>query len=127
MERLDSECQQFHLEMTSLLHSGIDVCRVHGDLSRHNILREGRVLWIYDWEESVHDAPARTDLVGFALSLRQSAVRANPALWSSLVRRRFLENGQVADRAEIMMALAFRHAAGIDDATLVIRNWGGFK
>ncbi len=124
VERLDNECRQFHVEMTSLLRSGVSVCRAHGDLSRHNIAHDGRVLWIYDWEESVQDAPLVTDLVGFALSLRQTAVRAKPALWAKLVRRRLLENGQVANRAEIMMALAFRHSAGIDDATHIIKNWG---
>lgn len=122
--QLDEHCQAFHNELTSSLQgTGIRVCRAHGDLSRHNIVQNGRTLWIYDWEESVPDAPARTDALGFAIALNQAGIRKNPVSWARTFKRRYLENVQVDVRAEFMMALAFRHAAGMDDATLIIQNW----
>lgn len=123
IRKVDDRCSVFHRELTSLLNDEIAVCRAHGDLSPHNVVSDGELLWIYDWEDSVTDAPKRTDGVGFYLSLNQPAVRADPVRWTSLFKKEFMSDARVNERLEIIMALAFRHAAGIDDATLIIQNW----
>lgn len=124
LNKLNDHHRAFHDEMTKYLQEAeITVCRAHGDLSSHNVVRDGETLWIYDWEESVSDAPALTDSLGFTIALYQSAVRKNPITWTKVLKKRYFENVDIALRTEFMMALAFRHSVGINDATLIIQNW----
>jgi len=125
LNSLDDRSRAFHDELIKYIRcSDISVCRAHGDLSSHNVVRDETGLWIYDWEESVPDAPASTDIIGFVIALNQSAVRRNPVQWTKRLKRRYFERVDFRSRGEFMAALAFRHTIGIDDAALIMRNWG---
>ena len=80
-------------------------------------------LWIFDWEESRSDAPVLTDEVTFFMSLYHARVLADPIEGLRLLAKRFLDGADDARRRDVMMALAFRDAIGIEAATLLIRNW----
>lgn len=123
-ERADGRFAEFDAEMNSILDIGFEVCRAHGDLSSHNVFLDGRETWIGDWDESVPDAPLRTDEVSFGMSMSISNVRANPVRGTKKFKTQYLTGIGKRERLDIMMALAFRHAAAIDDASLIIANWG---
>ncbi|BDS07651.1 hypothetical protein NT6N_26910 [Oceaniferula spumae] len=40
---------------------GVEVCRVHGDLNRTNVLLHGDEHWLLDWEQSHENGPYLTD------------------------------------------------------------------
>ncbi len=111
----------FDDELRRLLGEGAAVCRVHGDFGPANIVRDGSVLWIYDWEESRPDGPALTDEVVFTFGIDVQAAR-NPRRGLELVRDRFLR-GSAAAKADVMLALAFRRALGMLDAARIIECW----
>ncbi|MDD4352180.1 MAG: hypothetical protein PHU71_04340 [Candidatus Gracilibacteria bacterium] len=124
LNKLNDHSRIFHDEMMRYLqHSKISVCRAHGDLSSHNVVYDGSTLWIYDWEESTPDAPARADAIGFIIAMHQSAIRRNPVSWTKTLKKQYFGTVKYDHRADFMMALAFRYAVGIDDAALIIQNW----
>lgn len=113
----------FWSELAGFIGRGVPVCRAHGDFVIGNIVREGDRLWIFDWEESRPDAPVLTDEVAFFMGLYHARVLADPIEGLRLLAGRFLDGADGARRRDVMMALAFRDAIGIEAATLLIRNW----
>lgn len=121
---LSREQDPFHRDLVSSLTRGIDVCMAHGDLSPHNVVRDGRTLWICDWESSAIDAPVLADRVGFELAAHPVlAAKNHRRLLAGLERSLEPEHGSEA-RVGIMLALAYRHAFGFVDADRILRNWG---
>lgn len=121
--RLRADVRPFHDEMMGMVGSGLRVCRAHGDLSPHNIVRDGRGLWIFDWEESCADAPLQTDRLGFELSIHLPDIMATPQHWVRVLKNKHLHARQPRQKLDLMMALAFRHAKGIGDATALMQHW----
>jgi hypothetical protein len=97
------------------------LCRAHGDLSAHNMLHSAGRLWIFDWEESVHDAPVTADRVGFELSRLSRRILRRPRDWPAVVARD-APALSVLPRRDLMLALLFRslHAPS---ASAIINNW----
>ncbi len=111
----------FDEELRGFLAQGAAVCRAHGDLGPSNIVRDGEVLWIFDWEESRPDGPVLADEVMFTLGMDLQAIR-DPRRGLELVRERFLRRS-AGRRADVMLALAFRRALGMADAARIIECW----
>jgi|GEM_PF-5631625 hypothetical protein len=121
---IDERCRAFHDELLETLSIGeISICMAHGDLSNNNIVRCGSEIWIFDWEGSVPDAPVRTDEIGYYLATNQPNIRRNPHRGTKLVKRKYLTDATPDMKASFMIALAFRVASDIDDASLIIQNW----
>lgn len=90
----------------------IRVCRVHGDLGEHNLVKT-QVPWIVDWEESAADAPFVTDATGlYCSSARLHGKTITIAQIMSSVESIM---GVQVSRTDILAALAFRLSRGIVD------------
>ena len=121
LEKIPAGGEQFHHELLSLLDEGVDVCRVHGDLSVANLVIIGHKICIYDWESSHNQGPCLTDVMGYYLSF--SVGKASRKNHLALFAEKFLCKEMVFRRVDVMMALAYRHAIGIPDAQIYIRHW----
>ena len=113
----------FFEQLRQLVRDGVRVCRAHGDFRRGNIVRVDGRLWVFDWEESCDDAPALTDEVSFYLSIDFKKIMADPLPVLSKFADRHLRNAHPQRRTDIMLALAFQHNAGFEDASLFIKHW----
>ena len=103
--------------------SGIDVCRVHGDLNHTNLLLQRDNLWMLDWEQSSEHGPVLTDFICANIDRAWPGIIRNPI--RSL--RQFLEN-HWNERArehqnKVVLALAFLAGAGFPPALALIKAW----
>lgn len=101
---------------------GWELCRVHGDLNRTNVLRDGEVLWIIDWEQSLAEGPGRADEVCLTIDRWWNQNKGNPGQ----VERRECQETLFADKqdpAGVVVALAFLHSLHFFPATALIREW----
>jgi hypothetical protein len=98
------------------------LCRAHGDLSVHNLLYADGRPWIFDWEESVADAPALTDRVGFELSALSPRLLRRPDQWRRIVDQ---DAPMLTDlpRRDLMLALLFRSYRN-PSAKVIATHWG---
>lgn len=98
------------------------VCRAHGDLGTHNVVRAGGRSWIFDWEESAADAPHLADRVGFELSRLSRKLARRPTDWRGIVDRAAPGLG-LLPRRDLIRALVFRTSRRMADANIIMRNW----
>lgn len=94
----------------------------HGDPSPANLLSSGDQLWLVDWEESGEAVPRGTDRLGTFLSFCSAATRRRRirALRRQL---RGIGIGQRRQRADLILALLYRHAHGHPEATAILSDW----
>ena len=121
---IDGRGRTFDEELRALAAGGFAVRRAHGDFGPSNIFETGEGLWVLDWEESAVDAPMLADEITFDLGVNARRIAANPVAALREFAHRRLGSADDARRGEILMALAFRAAAGPRDAQLFIRHWG---
>ena len=121
---LDGRGRAFDEELRALVAGGVAVRRAHGDFGPSNIFETGEGLWVLDWEESAVDAPMLADEITFDMGVNARRIAADPVGALREFARRRLRSVDDAGRREILMALAFRAAAGPRDARLFIRHWG---
>ncbi|MEE9131726.1 MAG: hypothetical protein V3T84_17050 [Phycisphaerales bacterium] len=122
-EATDNRCGAFFEQLRQLARNGVRVRRAHGDFRHANIVRVDGGLWVYDWEESCDDAPALADEVSFYLGINFKKILADPLPVLSKFAARHLRNAHPQRRTDIMLALAFHHTAGFEDASLFIKHW----
>lgn len=124
LQNMHERHRPFALEMTSYVQQyGLRVCRVHGDFSAKNLLTDGEVLWILDWEDANEEAPHLTDWVAFfaASKSRRIVTRTSGVLSELLANGANGSEGQ--HRMDVGMALAYLHQTGSRDATRVLDQW----
>ncbi|PWU09036.1 MAG: hypothetical protein C5B50_28215 [Verrucomicrobia bacterium] len=121
--RLSRKAMAFHTELTHLLSEGARVRRAHGDFGLSNVVAADSFWWIFDWEMSHPHAPVLTDEVGFFMSFSVGKAPRSPSRYLGRLREQFLKGAGKERRMDVMLALAFRHAAGIPDASAFICNW----
>lgn len=101
--------------------SGWHACRVHGDLNRTNVLRDGSDLWVIDWEQSREDGPRRTDELCLKVDQWWNQ---NPDPGAAECRRFFqalFAGKDSTSRAELILALAFLHLLRFSPASTLLQ------
>ena len=121
---LDGHGRAFDKELQALAAGGVAVRRAHGDFGPSNIFETPEGLWVLDWEHSASDAPILADEITFDMGVNARRIATDPAGALREFARRRLRSADDAARREILMALAFRAAAGPRDARSFIRQWG---
>ena len=108
---------------TNLGDHGVSLCRVHGDFEPKNLVRNGHLVWVLDWERGDLSGPRLTDPIGYYISVRSRECRRQPGdVLSEILRREGAQRSH-RRRLEIGMALAFLHGAGSVEATGLLRCW----
>lgn len=100
---------------------GWKVSRVHGDLNRTNVLRDGADLWVVDWEQSREDGPLRTDQLCLEVDQWWNQ---NPNPGAEECRRFFralFAGKDSTGRAELILALAFLHLLRFSPASVLLQ------
>lgn len=82
-------------------------CRVHGDLTRANMIASGHAMWIIDWELSDPLGPWMTDYVTFFLGERQRRLVREPAQVLKEFRQNFLNDRTPEQQRDVRLAVAF--------------------
>ena len=103
--------------------SGVEVCRVHGDLNHTNLLLEHDKLWMLDWEQSSENGPCFTDVICADIDRR----------WPRIMRfadrslREFLathwDGHSKEHQDKVLLALAFLAGANFPPALRLIDEW----
>lgn len=108
---------------TNLGDYGVALCRVHGDFEPKNLVQDGRLLWVLDWERGDLSGPRLADPLGYYVSVHARDCRRRPATVLSEILRREGAEGATQRRLEVGMALAFLHGYGSVEATRLLRCW----
>ena len=128
--RNDEKCTAFNAELDQLLENAemdVTICRAHGDFSVANMVYEGSIPWIFDWEASCPDAPHMIDPLSYKMSINFRSFLANPDRGNGIFRQLYTTDIDDSTKLDVMMALAYRHAAGVTDATYIIHHWNLIK
>lgn len=112
----------FVQELIGLGIDEVQVCQAHGDLTPHNLVCAGDEIWLFDWEEWNESAPRLTDEIRFYLAVHQSGVLSDPGRGAIDFARDF-QLDSMPKRRDVMMALAFLHAAKISPASKIVEHW----
>jgi len=122
--RTDSVCE-FSTELSSRIVRGVRVCFVHGDLTPGNIIRQGKTLWIVDWEDSVSDGPVCSDWLAYLFRTESKDLLKDPIAWLRSLYRSLHRSSAKSIVADLMTAIAFHYARGIPEATQLVMHWRG--
>ena len=98
-------------------------CRVHGDLTRANMIASGNAIWIIDWELSDPLGPWMTDYITFFLGERQRRLVHKPGQVMAEFRQRFLNNRTVEDQRNARLAVAFLLGRGSGLGSRIVAAW----
>jgi hypothetical protein len=123
---LDACCHQpaFQSAVRDAGESGWELCRVHGDLNRTNLLRDGKDLWLIDWEQSCPDGPRRVDEVCLEIDRWWNESRSLDKDDAQDCLKGLLAGKEEPHRSELILALAFLHSVRFSPATTLVEEWG---
>lgn len=107
-------------DVNASLNEGLDVCFAHGDLNCTNVLRDGDDVWLLDWEQSDHNAPALTDQVCVAVDKLWLANSEDMTGNLQKFRDTFPYENNPKLRTQVITALAYLSAAGFPPALAMI-------
>jgi hypothetical protein len=94
----------------------------HGDLGHHNLQISDASLILFDWENSCFAAPMLTDFIAaFLCEGGESSVHHFERSFRTWALARL--DGMNFRRVDIMLALAYRLAIGINDIVPALRKW----
>jgi len=102
-------------------------CRVHGDLTRANMIPSGNAIWIIDWELSDPFGPWMTDYITFFLGERQRRLVHKPGQVMAEFRQRFLNNRTVEDQRNARLAVAFLLGRGSGLGSRIVAAWSAVE
>ena len=122
-QEMAAEVTPLSEEVQSWPQQTVEVCRAHGDFSRANLCRDGRAIWLYDWEDTAADAPVMTDEVTFFLERRPRRLLSRPDQVATSLGRRFLAQSAGEARKDLAMALAFLCSRGNASGTIMAERW----
>lgn len=98
----------------------------HGDLGHHNLQISVESIILFDWEDSCFTAPMLTDFIAaFLYEQRDSSANHFERSFRTWALARL--DGMSFRRVDIMLALAYRLAIGIEDIVPVLRKWKKVK
>jgi hypothetical protein len=98
-------------------------CRVHGDLTRANMIPSGNAMWIIDWELSDPLGPWMTDYITFFLGERQRRLVREPGRVLTEFRENFLNDRTPEERRHVRLAVAFLLGRGSGLGTRIVAAW----
>ena len=98
-------------------------CRVHGDLTRANMLPSDNNMWIIDWELSDPLGPWKTDYVTFFLGERQRRLVRQPRSVMNEFQQTFLSGKSAEEQREVRLAVAFLFSRGSGFGTRIVAAW----
>ena len=98
-------------------------CRVHGDLTRANMIPSGNAIWIIDWELSDSFGPWMTDYVTFFLGERQRRLVHKPVKVMAEFRQKFLNGRTPEDQRNARLAVAFLLGRGSGLGSRIVDAW----
>ena len=98
-------------------------CRVHGDLTRANLITTGKEMWIIDWELSDPLGPWITDYLTFFLGERQRKMIRKPARVFSELRQNFLNGRTLEEQRDVRLAMAFLLGRTSGLGTRIVAAW----
>ena len=102
---------------------GIRVRRIHGDMNRTNVLRDGDDTWLLDWERSAAAGPAWADPLCMALDALAKCHPGDPGAMLAGIRAKLAPDGGRDAECEMALALAYLGFAGFPDAKQVLEHW----
>ena len=98
-------------------------CRVHGDLTRANMIPSGHAMWIIDWELSDPLGPWMTDYITFFLGERQRRLVRGPGRVLTEFRQNFLNGRTPEEHRNVRLAVAFLLGRGSGLGTRIVAAW----
>ena len=98
-------------------------CRVHGDLTRANMIPSGNAIWIIDWELSDPFGPWMTDYITFFLGERQRRLVHKPLKVMAEFRQKFLNGRTPEDQRNARLAVAFLLGRGSGLGSRIVAAW----
>jgi hypothetical protein len=101
----------------------VEVCQVHGDLNRTNVLRAGDAVWLLDWEQSCEMGPCLTDLICIDVDRRWQASSRDPATSFASFLKAEWEGRSPEHQRRVILALAFLYAASFPPASVLVQQW----
>ncbi len=101
---------------------GVDVCRIHGDFNKTNVLHVGKEVWLLDWERSC-EGPHLTDRVCAEVDQLWPLAQRNISLAVNRFRSEHWDNRGPKYRSGVLLALAFLHAVEFTPATAFLMHW----
>ena len=104
-----------------------ECCRVHGDLTRANMIPSGNAIWIIDWELSDPFGPWMTDYITFFLGERQRRLVHKPVKVMAEFRQKFLSNQTSEDQRNARLAVAFLLGRGSGLGRRIVAAWGAVE
>lgn len=108
---------------TQLTISLPSLCRVHGDFEPKNLVEDEKTIWVLDWEQSTVVGPWLADPLRYYLLVNSRKCKHSPLeTLSEILHYRRADKSSRA-RLDVGLALAFLHAAGSAEATLLLRHW----
>jgi len=113
----------FAAAVRDAMRSGVEICRVHGDLNETNCLTDGNGLWLLDWERSSADGPVQTDKVCREVDARWSLTQRDPKAGLREFRQACWNDRSPRERAEVLTALAYLSSADFTPAEKLVEHW----
>jgi hypothetical protein len=119
-ERWPAASQGFQEVVRQSACGGVEVCRVHGDLNRTNVLRADGETWLLDWERSSEQGPCLTDAICIDADRRWERTQRDPlASWRDFQAVHW-DNRSKAYRHQVVLALAYLATVDFTPATTLI-------
>lgn len=118
-----SDCPKLLRALNAAADQGVEVCRVHGDLNRTNILLGEGESWILDWEQSHESGPSLTDRICVVVDTiwLESSGSSVGILDELMTRHPELQDEKT--RGPGLLALAFLGAAGFTPVLAILSQW----
>ena len=114
---------EFMETMKMAISQGMKVCRVHGDLGPHNMVREDRRLWLFDWEHSSKNGPCHTDELSMWLSANQKLILRAPLRAVKRFADKYLNQNSSEYSNGIIAALGYLAMTQVLSAQIIIAHW----
>ena len=105
------------------LGSPAEVCFVHGDLIRSNVLIHNGRPWIVDWELSAPDGPVLVDEMTHWMSLHMGKQVSDPKIGVEMFKAQFITDQSPEAVQRATLAFGYRYAMGIGFVVAMAQVW----
>ncbi len=114
---------EFRQAVERAVEAGVDVCRVHGDLNRTNVLRAGDAFWLLDWERSHRQGPCLTDRICMDVDRRWPQTQRDPKKSLAEFLAVHWTERSATYRRQVLLALAYLASVEFTPAIGLVREW----